>query len=315
MLKPALEVLNRNAPIDVDVTPGIRVGSAADLAQVGRLMISSGSQTAAVAGLADKYVPGAWVPRAPWRVLTKAEITIVGASSIASAPGATLEILSPDGREARAAAHKAIALGTQLSTGKHDATEQFIGGLIDAAGDLLRFLTASATRRFRCASTLRLAMSGAGLLTTTRDPSQGNRLLGLHVDSHEKKPLPERVLSRRLLAINLTPEPRALLFVNLPLEQMGNKMLSLNSSHTGAANNATDLGRAFMAHAPNYPVLRLILDPGEAYLAPVQNMIHDGCTDCRRHTDVIARAFGEYERWSIEEGLSMQPGEASHFPQ
>lgn len=311
MLKPAIEVGNGSVRTRMELTPGICVRPAAQLAQAGRLMISSGAQTAAAAGLADAYVMSAWVPRVPWSSLTKAQVGILVAGGDASPPGVTVEILSPSGREAQIAARKTIALGTHLLTGHPDATNQFTSDVIDAACDLIGALTESTTRRFCYASALHLVMNRPGLLTTTRDPSQGDRLLGLHVDSHERMPLSERALSRRLLTVNLTPEPRALLFVHLSIAQVYDVMRAVDPSFSRATNDATGLARAFLAVVQSYPVLRLVLGPGEACLAPVQNMIHDGCTECRTHTDLTARAFGEYEEADIKRLLPTESGETS----
>jgi hypothetical protein len=36
------------------------------------------------------------------------------------------------------------------------------------------------------------------------------------------------------------------------------------------------IGAAFMSTFPDYPIVRLRLRPGEAYIAPTENVLHDG---------------------------------------
>src|SRR5207245_3971045 len=118
-----------------------------------------------------------------------------------------------------------------------------------------------------------------GLLTTTRDPNKGNKRLGLHVDSHERRPLASRSASRRLLSVNLAHEPRAFLFVALSIASIFDALGRPADDDPGRQPNATALGRRFLTSLPDCPVFRLELRPGEAYLAPVQNVIHDGSSE------------------------------------
>jgi hypothetical protein len=36
------------------------------------------------------------------------------------------------------------------------------------------------------------------------------------------------------------------------------------------------IGAAFMSAFPDYPIVRLRLQPGDAYIAPTENILHDG---------------------------------------
>ena len=36
------------------------------------------------------------------------------------------------------------------------------------------------------------------------------------------------------------------------------------------------VSRLFLTKYPNYPVFRIKIEPGEAYIAPTENIIHDG---------------------------------------
>jgi hypothetical protein len=50
----------------------------------------------------------------------------------------------------------------------------------------------------------------------------------------------------------------------------------LNTNKNKNYNRKTDIARDFMRHYNDYPVVRVMIRPGEAYLAPTENIIHDG---------------------------------------
>jgi hypothetical protein len=51
------------------------------------------------------------------------------------------------------------------------------------------------------------------------------------------------------------------------------------SGHAVSGESANDLRDAFFAAFPDYPVLRVRLQPGQAYLCNTQNTVHDGATN------------------------------------
>jgi hypothetical protein len=50
-------------------------------------------------------------------------------------------------------------------------------------------------------------------------------------------------------------------------------------------SRASALAEAFLDAYPRYPVARIRIGPGQAYIAPVQNIIHDGYTRQKTCTD------------------------------
>ena len=47
-----------------------------------------------------------------------------------------------------------------------------------------------------------------------------------------------------------------------------------------------------MRSCPNYPVARLRIDPGEAYILPTDNLIHDASTEGTRCPDITLTFLG-----------------------
>jgi len=50
----------------------------------------------------------------------------------------------------------------------------------------------------------------------------------------------------------------------------------LKKTGVNVESSASLIGKSFMSTFPNYPVVRVRLRPGEAYIAPTENILHDG---------------------------------------
>ncbi len=100
----------------------------------------------------------------------------------------------------------------------------------------------------------------------------------------------------RLVSLNVSVEPRQFLFVPLALAVIAREVASSRGASATRYLNATDLARAYFALHPATAVISLTLFPGEAYVAPVQNMPHDGSTAHMRDLDMTLRVFGEFAR-------------------
>jgi hypothetical protein len=240
----------------------------------------------------DLFVPDARLPKEPWRAPATEEVAFLLDRATEAAPGETLEIVSLTAITASQRAREALELGREVSTAPDVATTEAWDTLSALAADLLRAVTAGGTV-FRLASEVRVHRDDPGLITTTRDPGQENRLLGLHVDSQERRRLSDRALCQRLLSVNIAAEPRWLLFVNASLSWIAQDLEQVGCEDIGRLN-ATDAGRIFLAGHIGYPVFRVRLEPGQGYLGPVQNMVHDGSTAGAHLPGLRACAFGEY---------------------
>ena len=87
--------------------------------------------------------------------------------------------------------------------------------------------------------------------------------------------------------INLGSECRYFLFINLSITQI----YDLVSKYHNIANKdnlgRTGLAIMFMELFPNYPVIKLRVNPGEAYIANTEHIIHDGSTKGTHHLDIF----------------------------
>jgi hypothetical protein len=119
----------------------------------------------------------------------------------------------------------------------------------------------------------------AGNLETTSINRTTGLFAGLHVDVWENRLIEERHLSANRISINLGPSHRYFLFVRMSVAEM--KFALKDPSIGSDLDSLTHVERHFLEKYPDFPVTRLRIEPGEAYFAPTENLIHDGSTsDC-----------------------------------
>ena len=116
--------------------------------------------------------------------------------------------------------------------------------------------------------------------------AEGPRYIGLHVDSFYQVPLEERASSPNRICINLGAGDRYLYFINLPLLALKHQLDAVGSTDPRRFQIGSHLGSAFLDRFPNYPVVKLRIAPGEAYIAPTENIIHEGSSLGNPYFDV-----------------------------
>lgn len=131
----------------------------------------------------------------------------------------------------------------------------------------------------------------------------GACLEGLHVDDGDGTPLLARKRAKNRLMVNLGEEPRYFLFVNLPLqivyEGVFGSTVNTHESNPGMSR----LGLLFMQKFSGYPIVRLQIKPGEAYIAPTANLIHDGSTEGTKSLDKIFTCLGKFNSTKVQEAI------------
>jgi hypothetical protein len=115
-----------------------------------------------------------------------------------------------------------------------------------------------------------LAKGDGTSLSTTWD-RRGGKLTGLHIDHWERRPWPTLRSARNRVCLNLGPRSRYLIFLAIDLRE--------TAARCGIAPTrsfSTSDAQAYMREHPAIPVYRLRIEPGEAYVAPTECLIHDG---------------------------------------
>jgi hypothetical protein len=135
-----------------------------------------------------------------------------------------------------------------------------------------------------------IAIHPPGLRTVTFNRSQGY-FIGLHVDSWDRLPYPQRHRATNRICINLSRENRFLLFLNLPIKAILNRLCAMPQSESP---NHKNFIVEFMKRYPYYPVVKVRIAPGEAYIAPTENMIHDGCSFGMKYPTILLTFRGRF---------------------
>ncbi len=119
-----------------------------------------------------------------------------------------------------------------------------------------------------------VARHQANLSTATVNPTTG-LYAGLHLDSWDRLPLDKRQDSTNRLCANIGTTDRFLLFIPCTLHRIRLRLESLEQSPVATPSS---LVNRFLSAFPAEPVYRVRVRPHEAYIAPTENMIHDGST-------------------------------------
>jgi hypothetical protein len=105
--------------------------------------------------------------------------------------------------------------------------------------------------------------------------SYNKKRCGLHIDNRQTYSIDKLHSAPNAVLINLGKEPRDFLFINQTCEQLQVLL------HPNEYDSVEKIHKDFAESYNNYPVVRIRLKPFEAYIAPTENIIHDGSTkDC-----------------------------------
>lgn len=255
--------------------------------QIPRVWLSSGTQLAfdSVPGRMQ-YCEGAFMPKEPWREPTNEESALLWVKEPPPSYSSVGIMRLPADILALLAASGIASLTTPLQVAEFKNQEK-CHQLLDK---LIAYF-----KPF-CISDAPPVISGmggrqSGLSTATIDNKRGCRN-GLHTDNWDALPLLQKHDSTNRICVNLGLDSRYFLFVNLTemeiFEMLDCRESDVNKPWTRQLTNE------FMRRYPEYPVVKLRIAPGEAYIAPTENMIHDASTAEMKHLDIKVMMRGYY---------------------
>lgn len=264
-----------------------------------RLKLSSGMQRAVEIAAPNEFCDFAIFPRGPWVSVTSDQYARVFVPNEDAKQGLWISIVEIPGdllkpfallKEAAAQGRTADEINALIST-----NEQFIHALPSLTDYCSQF-----NHHHECLSDgAGIRANAPGLITVTQNKDRSCQI-GLHLDSWYRAPLSQRQLSPNRICINLGPEDRYLLFINLALQQMSDAIHASGVTEAPLPVHELDLLGPFLHRFPSYPVTRLSIKPGEAYIAPTENMIHDGSTLNRVTTDVQLTILGNFQANKVQ---------------
>lgn len=243
---------------------------------------------------AVRNLGGVYRPRDDWRQLTHAEHEQIHGITEGADLATTIQVIEAPAELLEAARRAATP---HINAGKYEFDE----GLMDIGAEHLDEVIELMDRWLE-----RAHFSHSGwLMVNIRAGLPGRALSSgfqsLHIDLYGPTVLgqTEGGYCGSRVMINLTDQTRHVAFVNLRLATM----LSLHphlleSAHLkDAASSVMNeagaqglLAAAFFESHPDYPVIRLTIEPGQGYIAPTPTLPHEGVLTANQQQDLILLA-------------------------
>jgi len=254
-----------------------------------KIHLSNGTASAVGAeSESSLFKADALIPGSVWRRPTHSEFNALTNPNRLNAIGSYVSVIRlPEELREQTLALGAASLGEALDGGRpmfDGARERSIERLTGKIGEM--FSEPNAVFRH-----LGITVNKPGMPTTTDDPSD-DKLLGLHVDGWSHLGVEHRNDACNRMCINIGQESRRLFFINLPLRRIDEILSEIDIYPVGAS--ASEIGRIFMQNFPDYPVVSLEIAPGEGYIAPTENVVHDGSTSLMTKPDVTMTWLGRF---------------------
>jgi hypothetical protein len=230
------------------------------------------------------YRPGALVPVSAWRHASVAELATLMTKDEAAPVGNTIDVLpAPAGL---LAAFRASGFGAGRSLTQCEAAllePIYQNTLHDALPWLEDVITSADGLQL-----LGTCVQPGNLYSTTThvDPDGLESFSGLHVDNWDKLVPGQRHRARRQMSINLGAHDRFLVFVATSVDALA-RTIQGDRGYIGYATALFDL-------APETTIFKVRIRPGEMYLAPTDNLIHDGTTAGSSGPDVTLNLRGSF---------------------
>jgi hypothetical protein len=269
---------------DRAIRPGVGLFLGGADACADRVQLSAGTTTAPVGTPGLFYKAGARIPRPSWRRLTPAERKALIAESCPALYGTAISVVRIPShllypfRALRAAAAEYRSMENLFAIIGSNAAAEGISAISDYFRDSFRPSDVDED----CAPQGGILPRPPGLQTVSVDIDT-HAFLGLHVDNCYNFALDRREYSPNRACVNLGSEDRFFLFMNISLGQMC-KLMSDDLSGE----------KMFMAKFSSYPVIRVRIRPGEAYIAPTENIVHDGSSIDMNTIDITLSLRGRF---------------------
>lgn len=193
-----------------------------------------------------------------------------------------------------------VAALKQLQFENCRSTDDFFSVLKSPAWDAARGRMQAFASKYKAAddtpAEIGPTFKAGGLQGTTVNQQTG-KFTGLHIDSWEMyNSLCERKTARNRICFNIGLFPRYFCFVNLDVQQLYQRMTqSEPEAYQGLCGNYTPFVWKFFEENRAYPVTRIRVDPYEAYIAPTENILHDGSTEDNPFIDIFYTLRSYYQ--------------------
>jgi hypothetical protein len=255
-----------------------------------RIELSAGTMPAPKATRGPTYQAGALIPLAKWRKPNAQEREILLADDCGQHDSERINVVKlPDAllapfHKLREASERNRPMRELLLLASTPGCRAGVDAVIGHVKQRFQ-ATAAADEELQGG----LIVRPARLQTVTVHP-QSRELVGLHLDNWFRLPRRRRHEAPNRICLNLGCQDRYFLFLNLSIRRMYDAV----RRRVGGQLHPMMVGRHFMTLFPSYPVVRLRICPGEAYIAPTDNLIHDGSSCDMSVADLSLSLLGRF---------------------
>ncbi|RBL89646.1 hypothetical protein [Chitinophaga flava] len=256
------------------------------------LEISTGCEVAkerAATGIS--YISNAYKPRDEWRKITEDELSMLKADlQSGNESSSTIYIFDIPGVLKNK--FENITLNKVISKRHFLKVQSEKKELFRQYADLLNKYCSHFLQEGKEISKGFYSVNDANLSTTTKY-FKGKQYTGLHIDNIDNLAIDKAHDAQNRLCINLGTQKRYFLFVNQPLSEMKTWILNQKGSFN-AKNTQWHLSQLFCRTYGTYPIVRIPLDPYQAYIAPTENILHDGSNIGSTAPDITYTLLGHF---------------------
>jgi hypothetical protein len=270
---------SRIPPVQIYVSPALRpLGD--------RIELSRGTRVADEHEVGDGgYEEGARLPREPWRLPTKEEVQRLVAAELPRDMAQSVAIVKLPGSlsdECRDA----------IRNNNNEAIQSNVIGPLQTICELGEPLNCIGPTSYQ-----------SNLKTTTVNRDL-RRYIGLHVDNWDQLDVEYLDRATNRVCVNIGERHRHFLFLPFPLTKIVSRLADEMGADWVPPGRHTLIARQFMELFSDLPVIRCRLAPGEAYIAPTENLIHDGSSLGKDKIDEVFTILGhikvrERERFGV----------------
>jgi hypothetical protein len=277
-LKPGLKIYFGNAPITSD-----------------RLRINDGT-IEVNPDLYPQYAHPAFIPKLPWRHLTDTETELMTTHINSDDVSQTIGIVKfPEAvidRVQNLIKWGETEYGSSVTSSQIIAHAEYDSARAQIEEYIFQFYSIDSD--FDCLGLIRCDID---LPTTTINGIEflpEKLFAGLHLDSWDYRPFRLRHLARNRICINLGREVRYFLLINRTLHQIFDDLNLVDPDDIYQDYRGVRLSLKFLRTLADYPVIRLAVYPGEAYIAPTENFIHDATSIGKTNPDWSITFLGRF---------------------
>lgn len=117
--------------------------------------------------------------------------------------------------------------------------------------------------------------------------------VGMHIDNRGRMDLSQADTGPNIILANLGQQDRYFIYINQTAANL-KRIIELNGGSLKKGFSSEYIHKDFQTWLPDYPVVKLRIKPYEAYIAPAENIIHDGSTEGTTKPSVKFMAEGYY---------------------